>query len=433
MGLSIEDIKSLDLAELLSVYYGMHFKRVGNEYVTTSPFNEEMEPSFFVRKLNGHWLFKDFSSGHGGSIIDFVQIKENLNEAKDAIIHINSLINGKVSVKKARHNVPLTDKCYDIQEVYAEIKKNDIDASRQYLQKRGISDDLTKELIDKGILLHNRVPETTYCCFAVRGPGGELQCLDNHEIGGHRKFVLGKKHIFTLEFQTLKVSHRVFITEGIIDYLSIKMLEGDNLPGIALLGNIPIFEPELLSNAGTLLCALDDDKGGTGGVLEIKEKFPDKQIQLYDLEGHKDPNELLITVRAKKRTNLTVERKLSLYKEFLVSSNKTELANKWGIDRSYMYDIVNACEEFLLKGIQEQRPGRKSLSKPQTLKQAWETIAELEQKNYKEAVEKEKYMARSEFLSLRLKWAEHEVSEVRGEKEVKDNKRQIKKKRKRRR
>lgn len=433
MGLSIEEIKSLDLAELLSVYYGMHFKRVGNEYVTTSPFNEEMEPSFFVRKLNGHWLFKDFSSGYGGSIIDFVQIKENLNEAKDAIIHINRLINGKLFVKKARHNVPLTDNSYDIQEVYAQIKKNDIDASRQYLQKRGISDELTQELIDKGILLHNRVHDTTYCCFAVRGPGGELQCLDNHEIGGHRKFVLGKKHIFTLEFQILKVSQKVFITEGIIDYLSIKMLEGYNLPGIALLGNIPIFEHELLSNATTLLCALDDDKGGIGGVLEIKEKFPDKQIQLYDLEGHKDPNELLITVRAQKRSNLTAERKLSLYKEFLVSSNKTELANKWGIDRSYMYDIVRDCEEFLLKGFQEQRPGRKSLSKPQTLKQAWETIEELEQKSYKEAVEKEKYMARSEFLSLRLKWAEREVSELRGEKEVKDNKRQVKKKRKRRR
>jgi hypothetical protein len=133
-------------------------------------------------------------------------------------------------------------------------------------------------------------------------------------------------------------------------------------------------------------------------------------------------------VKAQKRTNLTPERKLALYREFLVSSNKTELAKKWGIDRSYMYDIVQDCEEFLLKGFQEQRPGRKPLSKPQTLQQAWETIQELEEKNYKEAIEKEKYMARSEFLSLRLKWAERETSEARGE----NHKKQIKKKKNRR-
>lgn len=434
MELSIEEIKSLDLAKLLSMHYGMQFKRVGNEYIAISPFKEETNASFFIKQQGSHWLFKDFSSGYGGSFIDFVQIKENLNTAKEALIHINKLLAGNIFINKAVHNnTPLAENTYDIQEIYTAIRKNNIDPSRQYLQKRGISDELTQEFIDKGILLYNRAHDSTYCCFAVRGPGGELQCLDNHEIGGQRKFVLGKKHIFSLEFQALKVAQKVFIAEGIIDYLSIKMLEGNNLPGIALLGNIPIFDPQLLSNTKTLLCALDDDKGGTGAILEINAMFPGKQIEFYDLEGHKDPNELLLTVKAKKRTNLTPECKLALYKEFLISANKTELADKWGIDRSYMYDIVQECEEFLLKGFHEKRLGRKSSSKPQTLEQAWKKIEELEQRHYEEAVEKEKYLARSEFLSLRLKWAEREVSEVKGEKQVNDHKRQIKKKKKRRR
>ena len=88
MTLSIEEIKSLDLVEILTRHYGMNFKKVGNQHVALSPFTQETEPSFFVNYVDGHWLFKDFSSGHGGSFIDFVRIKENVSEVNDAIQHI---------------------------------------------------------------------------------------------------------------------------------------------------------------------------------------------------------------------------------------------------------------------------------------------------------------------------------------------------------
>jgi len=64
-----------------------------------------------------------------------------------------------------------------------------------------------------------------------------LKCLDNHRIDGPEKFVLGRKSIYTRDWEVLSRSDEVFVCEGIIDYLSVKTMEEDNLAGLALLGN----------------------------------------------------------------------------------------------------------------------------------------------------------------------------------------------------
>ena len=87
-----EGIKRLSMVELLSRHYGMEFRKVGGHYVSLSPFTAEKKPSFIVRQhKDGHWLFKDFSSGKGGSIIDFVLLKEGVSDVSKAIQHIENL------------------------------------------------------------------------------------------------------------------------------------------------------------------------------------------------------------------------------------------------------------------------------------------------------------------------------------------------------
>ena len=78
MTICIEELKRMNLVEFLTRHYGLEFRRSGAAYVCGSPFQQERHPSFFVRLVGEHWLFKDFSSGYGGSIFDFVRIKENL-------------------------------------------------------------------------------------------------------------------------------------------------------------------------------------------------------------------------------------------------------------------------------------------------------------------------------------------------------------------
>ena len=423
MAQSIETLKKLNLVDFLRNHYHLDFQPIGGAYACHSPFTQDKTPSFFVRLVDGHWLFKDFSSGYGGSIFDFVRIKENLEKFSDTLSYIRRLLSPLCSGIEAMGNAlpGEADACvskkgtYDIDRLYKEFRREDISVCRDYLMKRGISEDLIGELTSGGILLHNRHKGKSYCCFAVHDGKGELQCLDNHQVDGPSKFVLGRKSVFTLDWEVLSTTENVFISEGIIDYLSIKTLEGERLPGLALLGNDVRSVPSLLGRVTQILSAFDDDRGGLSGYLDLLEEFPDAQIKAYDLEGHKDPNDLLMSIRAGKGRKLSAARKLKLYQEFLRSSNRTELARRWGVDRSYMYEIARECEETLLDTFSGRKPGRKPEGKPKTLEEAWERIKALEDQYEREATERELLYCRSEFLNLRLKWSEREVAELRGE------------------
>lgn len=439
MELSIEGLKGLNLVEFLSRHYQLRFRRVGNQFACHSPFTEDKTPSFFVRMVGGRWLFKDFSSDLGGSIFDFVRIKEGLCNFREAWDHIVRLISSGMlssTVEEPNSVEDSVSKAYDIRRLYDQFRGSDVSVCREYLLGRGISEALVEALIMEGDLLHNRYKGHSYCCFAVRNGEGELQCLDNHQVDGSEKFVLGRKSIYTRDWEVLPKAERVFICEGIIDYLSVKTMEEDDPPGLALLGNQLIFDPELLRAARILITALDHDRGGYGAFYDLGEQYPGKDIQPYDFEGYKDPNELLMAIKSGKGRRLSPEKKLRLYQAFIQATNKSDLAREWGIDRSYMYEIARECEEALVETFSGRKPGRKPKGKPATLEEAWERIEQLEKEHEEEATERELLYCQSEFLKLRLQWSEIEAAELRGDPvdETKGpvKKKHIKKKKKRR-
>jgi DNA primase len=419
MTLSAEDSKRIDLVEFLSNHYGMKFSYSGNRYVSLSLFSEEKKPSFFVRQVDGRWLFKDFSGGQGGSIIDFVLLKEGFSEVSEALGHIDKLLScgGQRDIQLVQTEKVSEQRRYDIKEIYRKIKTNDYEICKEYLCGRGIAGKVIDDLTSGGLLLHNRYQGHSWCCFAVFDREGELCCLDNHRIGSKEKFVLGHKNIFTYDWQILPEAERVFICEGIIDYLSMKTLQGRSIAGIALLGNSVGFAASLLRNAQQIISALDSDEGGFRGLLDLQDKFPKKQVSVFNLGECKDPNEyLLAPPKDTEQTNLTAQDKLALYREFMGAENKSVVAQKWGINRSYMYQVVKECEENILSGFSQRRVGRKPSQAPATIEEATQTIAALEEEKKHAETEKEKYYARSEFMKLRLKWAEIEAAELRGKK-----------------
>jgi hypothetical protein len=441
--LSIETLKQMNLAEFLSRHYGLSFRRCGAVYQCRSPFTDEKKPSFFVRLVEGHWLFKDFSSGAGGSVFDFVQMKEKLAGFREALPFVRQLVGGSVCCMSredcggeaaAEGSVP---RPYDVEQLYGRFRQEDAGVCREYLLGRGIAPELVEALIRDGTVVHNRYQGRSYCCFAVRDDAGQLKCLDNHAVEGPEKFVLGVKSPFSCEWEALKRARVVFLAEGIIDYLSVKNLEFSQPAGLALLGNQLCFDESLLERVETLLSAMDDDRGGDSAVLDLKERYPDKQVRVYDLEGHKDPNELLLAVRSGKGRTLSPERKVQLYREFQGTKNKAELARRWGIDRSHVYEIVRECERMLMEGFSQRKLGRPPKGKPATLGEALERIQELEADYERKATEQEEQLCRAEFLAIRLKWSEIEAAELRGEAvdEAKGRKKkpQIKKKRSKRR
>jgi DNA primase len=429
-----EDIKGINLVEFLTCHYGMKFSFRGREYVGLSSFTSEKEPSFYVRLVDGKWLFKDFASGHGGSLIDFVLIKEGFSEVAEALEHIQKVLGSDKVIQTIRMEDVRKEKSYNLKQIYQRIKVEDLSPCKDYLLGRGIAGEVIEDLSREGLVLHNRYQGHSWCCFAVFDQGGDLCCLDNHKIDGGGKFVLGKKSIFTCDWKILPQAKAVFICEGIIDYLSMKTLLKGPMAGIALLGNSVGFDPGLLKNTKEIISALDSDEGGFAGLLEVRDKFSDKQISVFNLGDCKDPNEYLMAAKeGKEETSLNPEDKLRLYKEFMSAENKTEVAQKWGINRSYMYEIIKECEENIISGFSYRRLGRKPQHAPATLDEAIDKIKTLEDEKERAEVEKEKYYARSEFMKLRLKWAQIEADELRGKKKEQIGKnKQVKKKKKRR-
>jgi DNA primase len=433
----LEYFKRLNMVEILRAYYHMKFDRKGDEYVCLSPFTNESNASFFVKQCSdGHWLFKDFSSDYGGSIIDFILLKENFIEVSQAITHLRALLTEQETTGMSKQPPVETvepKKDYHVHDIYNQIKDNEIDICRNYLSGRGISQEVIKQLIAEHVLLHNRYKEESYCSFAVYDADKVLRCIDNHMITGNKKFVLGKKHIFSLDWPALKGSDKVYICESIIDYLSIKTVEGVLATGFALLGNqLNSYDLSFLNNTVTLVSCFDNDGGGFGGYLDLTEKFVDKQILIYELgPDQKDINDRLLSEKkAQRANNLTAADKLALYKAFIRSDNRSHLAEEWGIDRSYLYKIVKECEQMLLNNFSERRVGRKSSYEMETKSEVRDRLIQLEEEKQQLEKEKEFYYAQGEFLKLRLKWSERELSELRGD--IKDSnapKRQIKKKR----
>jgi hypothetical protein len=434
---SVETLKRVNLVEFLSEFYGLKFKRQGAVFACCSPFKAESRPSFFVRQVRGHWLFKDFSSGSGGSIFDFIQMKEKLGGFSQALAFLRRLFPGFVhchATDTEQADGQTENECrYDVDALYERFRGEDPEVCRRYLLGRKIAPELVEDLIRGGTVVHNRYQGESYCTFAVRDRAGRLCCLDSHAVDGHKKFVLGEKQPFSLEWEELTTAKSVFLTEGVIDYLSVKTLERKPLAGLALLGNKLCFEPSLLESAEILHAAVDADRGGNSAILDLQDMYPEKELRVYDLRGHKDPNELLVSG---KPPALTPQRKLELYREFQRSKNKKKLAEEWGIDRSYLYEAVRDCEQALLGSLSSRKPGRRPSGTPASLDEAREQIKVLEAKYEAEATKREELYCRSEFLALRLKFAELEAAEARGQKvegEQLLKKPQIKKKRRRKR
>jgi len=438
MSITIEALKQVHLVEFLREHYGLECLRVGSGYVMSSPFTAERQPSFSVREQAGRWLFKDFSSGLGGSIIDLVGALEGLSGAGQAIRRVRELLGGTVSLcqsSPAATGEP-AERSYDLGELYQRFSGQDPEVCRRYLLERGIGAGLVEQLIEEGEVVHNHYQDRSYCCFAVRDGAGELRCLDNHEIAGGGKFVLGAKHVYSRDWPQLPLAEEAFVCEGIIDYLSIKTMEGDGAVGIALLGNQLLFTAELLAGCRRLISALDNDRGGISALIDLAERYPETEISPYPLAGHNDPNELL-QARGKKGRRLSAADKLELYRAFQRSSNRSELARQWGIDRSYLYQLVKEMEESLSGLLSSRQAGRPPTDRPATVQEAWQQLQELQEQIRQLAQERDLGICREEFLGLRLKWAEIEAAELRGEEVDEDGvptrKPQVKKKKRKRR
>ena len=407
----LERLKRVNLVTFLSQCYGMSFRGAGSKYVAFSPFGEERRPSFYVgEEADGHWVYKDHHSGSKGTIIDFVRHKEGVSfqEAVGHAVRMAEAVGLLWAAAESQGPTTGDRRRYDIEWLYARFRAADASPCRAYLLGRGLNADLVEGLIANGTVVLNRYKGRSYCCFAVRDGFGKLRCLCNRQIDGAEKRVLGARHPFSLDWEMLSSAPRIHLCEGVIDYLSLKTLDTD-VVGMALLGRDVDVEGKLFGPHATLVSAFDSDAAGTEASLELADRFKERRIEVYDLAGLKDPNELLQwRLRRKRGGPLSPEEKLELYRDYVSSSNKSDVARRWNVNRGYMYELVESSEKSIVEMFGARRPGRPATSIPKDLAEARLQLKTLEKKYEEERAERERLMCRSEFLALRLKWAEQE-------------------------
>jgi transposase len=418
MGMTTDEVKRVPLVRFLERVYGMTFRKTGTEYCALSPLSDETRPSFFVREVDdGHWLFKDFSSGEGGSIIDFVRIKEGLGHDIPAIVErIEELWRGGPAPARAPRELPV-DKAatagekLSVAELLGKIEGNDLEPVRAYLRGRGIGEEVIAELERRSVVCHNRYQGKSFATFVARDPEGSARCLANEEVKTGEKFIYGRKYPFSPDPKAVKEATEVYITEGVVDLLSLKTLLGERCQGLALLGNDPkVVDGELVDNAEVIHAAMDTDDAGLMGLLDFPEVFPGREIRPLGFDEVKDPNELLMKLR-NKRESIPPAARAWLYAHVKVTKNKAELARRWGVDRSYLYTLLEQGDEALQTRFSERRRGRPPAGKPRTLQEALAWIEELEREKHEVEVRYEEEHVKGAFASLRLKWAEEELEE----------------------
>lgn len=106
--------------------------------------------------------------------------------------------------------------------------------------------------------------------------------------------------------------------------------------------------------------------------------------------------------------------KLKIYQEYQRCQNKSAVARQFGIDRSYLIEIIAECNQVLLAHFSQKKPGRKKAGQPQDMAQALERIDTLKSENLALAKDKEELHIINTFDKLRLSWAERDGFRVSG-------------------
>lgn len=396
MSITLQAIKQQNLAEFLTRHYQLTFKREGDAYVCCSPFQDEQRPSFYVRREDdGHWLFKDFAANLQGSVIDFLLAYEKLPDFTHAFRRAQELFGDQVAApeepeKRSRRSVG---------ELYELFRDNDPAECVAYLSSRGIEPALTTELVANGTLTLNQYAGSSWCCFALRDENGSLRGLFNRNCSGSDKFVLGERYGFCLDFRLVATAREICLCEGIIDALSLRILLGPDTPVVALLGaHISDELAGLLGDDAALLAAFDADDAGDRAYAALQQRFPNRSLRRFELEGCGDPNELLqsrATSSGSSRRRLTDAEKAAI--AFAPGSSRA-VAQKYGIHHSRVCSLRSEAREAALANWHNQRPGPQPADSPHEGPATCDSLAAVER-------ERDFLAMRRDYLEMRLRWA----------------------------
>ena len=156
----IDDLKNrADLVRIIQPY-AQDLKKKGANWMACCPFHQEKTPSFSVNPAKG--FYKCFGCGKGGSAFNFIMEMEGLNfpEAIKRVAEISGVMlpepiddeNYERTKKKREETKKLADQIIELNQIAVEFWEAELQgksakakAAREYLEQRGISDEIQKQ------------------------------------------------------------------------------------------------------------------------------------------------------------------------------------------------------------------------------------------------------------------------------------------------
>ncbi|MCP4408619.1 MAG: hypothetical protein GY807_12810 [Gammaproteobacteria bacterium] len=404
----IEALKQIDLREFMSRCWQTRFQKEGTHYVALSPFREEKTPSLYVsREKDGHWVYFDHGSGRGGTVIDAVMEYEGDDDLGRAIGTATRMAQEVGLLAKKWEPCGRPEK-QDLEGLFKKLREHETTLVGDYLVGRGIAAELVERMISSGVVVLNRLHGSAYCCFAVRDAKGGLRSLYNRKINGsakREKFLLGEQYPFCLDWKKSAEAVKIYLCEGIIDALSLLTLEEDacvlGFPGVHC---VPKADDWLPSKA-VLVEAFDEDEAGREAAKGLRQSFPNRAIERFDLRGTHDVNQLLCSGPREDRSpgKLSLEDRIAVA---LSDKSSRELANEYGVHHSRICRIRNEATTTLKQVWSQRRRGRQAKAKPsEEVESVRGELAETKRLSELQAM-------RIDWLELQVKMAEKRIEEA---------------------
>lgn len=302
--------------------YGIDLKKIGRQYRGLSPFQHETKPSFFV--LPDKNIFKCFSSGHGGDVIKFVSLMENVSYAEAANILCERYNIPTDQGGKTRRD-PLYFKRQIASYLSKALLKNTESVAFRYLQERFpfLKQDTMSTIINKfmiGIwdyqvykelvtlygtqrIKHIRFPKVNENRFIV------LPVIENNKVITFMFRNLSDnseyKYIYSAEpnkslvdvvynYNPYEQNTEIYVTEGIFDAIALYGIGITNV--VSLLGlNINDKKLSKLNKYNVINLVLDTDRSGYRASLKAAQYFmlQNKIVYLLLNTPYKDVDEAI--------------------------------------------------------------------------------------------------------------------------------------------
>ena len=362
----VETLKNLDFLKIVRSDGYTPKQKSPTSHLMNCPFHEDKTPSFSISLVGSRWLWHCFGCGKGGDAIKYFMLKNNLTypQALKQILPPDSYSQNAISLTKVLNRV--------VEYYHQTLKENS--TAQKYLEKRGLLDSsiikyhkigfsdgtLAKDrghigvLKDLGVLNENHGEHFYHCLvFPIENKAGQIVSLYGRHIQERRHLYLKGPHRGIFNQTHAMSSKRIFITEGIIDALSLIKLGLKET--IALYGTNG-FTPEhenLLKNPSTeeIFLCLDNDPAGLKAAQDLFEKMPQgKKIFKINLPQEiKDPNDFLLQGKSK-------DEFLSLAEELKKKDSFVVPSAQWTVTHEPNEIVFKNCKKsYRVKGLNQSR------------------------------------------------------------------------------